>query len=212
MVKSTKPKSATNYKETAFGVISGSQLIPLEAKGIKRALDCIIKISASKPHITPEIIKDIHKEGFAFIFPDWAGTFRLIEVTVGDYIPPSRYDIPQLVKNLCDDLEERLKHLHSAQDQAQYLAEVISLLAWFQHKLIWIHPFQDYNGRIARLVTNLLLLNLDLPIVEIKADSKKDRERYIKAMKEADQGNLTKLENLLAQSLKENLENLEDGS
>lgn len=208
MAKSTKPKSATSFKETAFGIISRSQLLPLEAQGVKKALEYIIKISDKKPPITPDLIKDIHKVGFGFIFPDWAGKFRLIEVTVGSYSPPTYYEIPQLVKSLCDDLAERLKHLPSAFEQEQYLAQVISLLAWFQHRLVWIHPFPDYNGRIARLLTNLLHLNLELPIIEIKADTKEDRERYIKAMKEADNGDLTKLENLLAQALKENLENL----
>lgn len=209
MAKSTKPKSATSFRETAFGIISRSQLIPLEAQGVKKALEYIIKMGNTKSPITPDLIKDIHKVGFGFIFPNWAGKFRLIEVTVGTYTPPPYYKLPQLVKILCDDLAERLKHLPSSFEQEQYLAEMVSLLAWFQHRLVWIHPFQDYNGRIARLLTNLLLLNLDLPIIEIKADTKEDRKRYIKAMKEADKGNLTKLEYLLAQALKENLENLE---
>jgi len=208
VAKSTKPKSATSYKETAFGIISRSQLVPFEAQGVKKALEYIIKISGTKPQITPDLIKDIHKVGFGLIFPNWAGKFRLIEVTVGTYTPPAYYQLPQLVKTLCDDLTERLNHLPSSFKQEQYLAQVISLLAWFQHRLVWIHPFQDYNGRIARLLTNLLLLKLDLPIIEIKADTKEDRERYIKAMKEADKNNLTELENLLARALKENLENL----
>lgn len=208
MAKSTKPKSATSFKETAPGIVSRSQLVPLEAQGIKKALEYIIKISDAKPPITPDLIKDIHKVGFVFIFPDWAGKFRSIEVTVGTYAPPSYYELPPLVKSLCDDLAERLRHLPSSSEQEKYLDEVISLLAWFQHRLVWIHPFQDYNGRISRVLTNLLLLNLELPIMEIKAGTKKDRGYYIKAMKEADKGNLTKLENLLAQALKENLENL----
>lgn len=208
MAKSTKPKSATSYKETAFGIISRSQLIPLEAQGVKNALEYIIKISETNPLITPDLIKDIHKVGFASIFPNWAGKFRSIEVTVGSYTPPPYYELPRLVKSLCDDLAERLKHLPSSSEQEKYLAEVISLLAWLQHRLVWIHPFQDYNGRIARLLTNLLLLKLELPIIEIKADKKEDRDDYIKAMKEADKDNLTKLENLLAQALEENLKNL----
>lgn len=208
MAKSTKPKSATSYKETAFGIISRSQLVLLEAQGVKKALEYIIKIAATKPPITSDLIQDIHKVGFGFIFPNWAGKFRLIEVTVGSYNPPPHYELPQLIKSLSDDLAERIKHLPSSFEQEKYLAEVISLLAWFQHRLVWIHPFQDYNGRIARLLTNLLLLNLELPIIEIKAGAKEDREKYIKAIKEADKGNLTKLENLLTQALKENLENL----
>ena len=110
-----------------------------------------------------------------------------------------------LVRNLCNDLEERLKHLPTPKKDELFLAEVILLLAWFQHRFVWIHPFKDYNGRIARLLTNLLLLNLGFPILSIKAETGKDRDKYIEAMKAADQNDLSKLENLLAKALEENL-------
>lgn len=83
MAKTTKPKGATSFKETAFGILPRSKLIPLETQGTKKALDYIVKLSNKKVKVTPELIKNIHREGFGFIFPDWAGTFRTIDVTVG---------------------------------------------------------------------------------------------------------------------------------
>lgn len=79
-------------------------------------------------------------------------------------------------------------------------------MAWFQHRFVWIHPFKDYNGRVARLLTNLLLLNLGFPVVEIQADTDEDREAYVTAMKAADHHDYTKLETLLAAALRESLE------
>ena len=206
MGKSTKPKSATSYKETAFGILPRSKVVELEAEGVKKAQDYIIKLSNDKIQITSQVILDTHNAGFGFIFPDWAGKFRIIDVTVGDYEPPLYSKIPELIKNLCDDLSERLKHLPSTENDEKFLSELISLLAWFQHRLVWIHPFNDYNGRIARLLTNFLLLNLGFPILTIKVEVEKDRENYIKAMKDADNLDLLKLENLIAQALKESLE------
>lgn len=206
MAKSTKPKGATSFKETAFGILPRSKVIPLEAEGIKKALQYIIRLSEKKAKITPNLIQDIHKEAFGFIFPDWAGKFRTVDVTVGEHEPPHYSQITVLVKNLCDDLEERLKHIPSPEHEEQFLAEVISLLAWFQHHFVWIHPFKDYNGRIARLLTNLLVLNFGLPALEIKAETGQDRQRYIKSMKAADNYDHSKLESLLAKALKENLE------
>ena len=208
MTKSTKPKGATSYKETAFGILPRSKIIPLEAEGTKKALQYIVILSEKKTKITPELIQDIHRVGFDFIFPDWAGKFRTVDVTVGDYEPPHYSKIAVLIKNLCDDLEERLKHIPSPENEEQFLAEVISLLAWFQHQFVWIHPFNDYNGRIARLLTNFLVLNFGLPALEIKAGTEQDRQRYINAMKEADKHNLSKLESLLANALKDSLDEM----
>ncbi|MDP2632944.1 MAG: Fic family protein [Candidatus Curtissbacteria bacterium] len=205
MAKSTKPKSATSFKETAFGILPRSRVVILEQEGIKKAQQYILKLSDKKAEITPELICAIHKEGFGFIFPGWAGKFRAIDVTVGEYEPPHYSSIPEFVKNLCEDLKERLKYLPSPKNQEQFLTEVISLLAWFQHRLVWIHPFQDYNGRVARLLTNLLALNLGLPLLIIKADTGQDREAYIKAMKAADKNDYSKLESIIASALKKGL-------
>lgn len=208
MAKSTKLKGATSYKETAFGILPRLKIIPLEAEGTKKALHYIVRLSEKKAKITPELIQDIHKEGFSFIFPDWAGKFRTVDVTVGEYEPPHYSKIPVLVKNLCDDLEERLKHIPLPENEEPFLAEVISLLVWFQHRFVWIHPFKDYNGRVARFLTNLLVLNFGLPVLEIKAETGQDRQRYIRAMKAADNHDYSKLEKLIANALKESLENI----
>ena len=64
MAKSTKPKSATSYKETAFGILPRSKIIPLEAEGIKKALHYIVRLSEEKAKITPDLIKDVHRERY----------------------------------------------------------------------------------------------------------------------------------------------------
>ena len=208
MAKSTKPKSATSYIDTAFGIIPRSKVVVLEQQGVRKAQRHIIKLSERKAEITLGLIRNVHKVGFGFIFPDWAGKFRTIDVAVGEYEPPHYSRISELVKNLCDDLSERLKHLPSLESKEEFLAEAISLLAWFQHRFVWIHPFKDYNGRVARLLTNLLSLNLRLPILTIKAETGRDRDRYVKAMEAADKQGYSKLEDLIAKALKESLEKL----
>lgn len=207
MAKSTKPKSATSYKETAFGILPRSKVVELEKKGVKKALQYVYVLSKQKAIITPELIREIHRKGFGFIFPDWAGKFRTIDVRVGEYEPPHYSQVPVLVKALCDDLEERLKHMPPPNNN-EFLAEVISLLAWFQQRFVWIHPFNDYNGRLARLLTNLLAFNLSLPALEIKAEAGSDRKRYVEAIKTADTYDYSKLEQLLANALKESFERL----
>lgn len=129
MAKSTKPKSATSYKETAFGILPHSKVIELEREGIQKAQAYILKLSENKSKITMDLVLKIHRVGFDFIFPDWAGKFRTIDVTVGDYEPPHYSKVPELVKTLCDDLEERLKYIPSQEDAEKYLAEVITLLS-----------------------------------------------------------------------------------
>lgn len=206
MAKSTKPKGATSYKETSFGILPRSKIVQLEKKGVAKSLAYILKLSTKKTKITSGLICNVHRKGFGFIFPGWAGKLRTIDVTVGDFEPPHYSKIPELVKILCDDLDERLGHIPPSSKEEEFLEHVIALLAWFQHRFVWIHPFKDYNGRLARLMTNLIALNLGLPIITIKAETGKDRQNYIDALKASDNHDLSKLEKLIADALKESLE------
>ena len=202
---STKPTGATTYKETAFGILSHSRLLGLELEGTKKGLEFIHKLvsQTKKIKITPQLILDLHKESFVWIFPDWAGKYRVIRVEFSGKEAVLPHKIPELTVNLCADLEVRINILQ--QSDENYIGGVVELLAWFQHQFVWIHPFQDYNGRIARMLTLLILLNLGLPPIEIKAETGTDRKRYLKAMYAADEGNYANLETLISKALSESL-------
>lgn len=202
---STKPKDATSFRETKLGIIPRSKLVRLEAEGVRRGLKFIKTLSKKDFLISPELILSIHKKCFGWIFPKWAGKFRKIEVEISDYQPPNFYKVPMLIKQFCDDLNERLKHIPPKTEVDKYLKEIISLTAWAQHRFVWIHPFNDYNGRVARLLTNLIFLKLGLPLLEIKVKNKKDRECYTKAMQIADKHDYSLLEDIISSALQEAL-------
>ena len=201
----TKPKGATIFKETKFGILPRKELVKLEIKGIQRGLKFIILLAKKHDYITPEMILSAHKKSFGWIFPKWAGKFRQIEVEFSGKQAPAFFQAPVMIKELCDDLRGRLKHIPPKNQPEEFLREIVSLIAWFQHKFVWIHPFNDYNGRTARLLSNVLFLKFSLPAVEIKVESKKDRDIYIQAMREADDGDHAPLEAIISQSLQESL-------
>src|SRR3972149_8207713 len=193
----TKKPGETSYRETTFGIIPRSKLILLEIEGIKRAWDLVLKRRRkTKISITPEFIKKLYEVGFSWIFPEISGKFRKVEVTVSDHIPPKYYLLPQFITDYCQDLKVRLKHL-PAFHQSDFVKELINLLTWVHHRFLWIHPFKDYNGRIGRLLINIILLNLNLPPIELKVETTAGRKNYIKALQLADDHNYTKLENII---------------
>jgi Fic family protein len=203
----TKPLGATSYKDTAFGIISHSELLKLELEGTKKGLEYLYDLVKEDRNvqITPEFVCKLHEVSFSWIFPQWAGKYRKIQVTFSDKEAPPYFQLPELIKNLCDDLAIRLKHLPVAEAE-HYILEVVKLLAWFQHRFVFIHPFQDYNGRTARMLTILILLKLDLPPIELKAETGEDRKKYLTAMQQADEENFSILEQLLGQALSETLQ------
>lgn len=205
----TKPKGATSYKETAFGIIPHSRLVQLELEGVKKGLEYIYDLTRvnRSSKLTPNLICKLHTVSFSWIFPEWAGKYRKIQVTFSGKEASPYFQVPELVINLCSDLEERLKYLPN-NDKEDFIVRVVELLAWFQHRFVFIHPFQDYNGRTARMLTTLILLSLGLPPIELQAETGEDRKRYLSAMQKADEDNSTLLETLLNKALYESLEKI----
>ena len=194
---------ATSYKETAFGIIPRSDLIPLEIEGIKKAWDFVVEKSKSGGiPLTVSFIKKTHKVGFGWIFPKIGGKFRTVEVTVSKHEPPKYYFVLQLMDNFVKDLNVRMKHLPDI-DNSDFLNELIELLSWAHHRFLWIHPFQDYNGRIARLVINIILLKIGLPPVELKVETPSGRKKYVRALQQADRGDYSELGLLIKASIAE---------
>ncbi|MFA4814590.1 MAG: Fic family protein [Candidatus Gracilibacteria bacterium] len=198
-----KRKGETSYKETAFGIIPRSKLVPLEIEGIKRAWDFILQSQTKgKIPLTVSFLQEVHKVGFAWIFPDICGKFRTFEVTVSKHKPPRFFQVSQMMTDFTEDLKARLKCLPDFEEE-NFLKELVGILAWAHHRFLWIHPFFDYNGRIGRLLISIILMNLNLPPIELHVETKTGRTKYVDALSKADDGNFAPLEKIIHFALEE---------
>jgi Fic family protein len=73
------------------------------------------------------------------------------------------------------------------QEEAKNELHPVILAALLHYKFVRIHPFDDGNGRISRLLMNYVLLKNNLPPIIIKSTDKKN---YLAALNRADAGDL----------------------
>lgn len=100
--------------------------------------------------------------------------------------------IPNVMANLDWELQQQTKNLKSPKTEKDY-DEMIFLAAKFSHWLARIHPFENGNGRASRLLLDAILLRAGLPSIAIK----KPRQRYLRAMRQADDNDFSLLETLI---------------
>ncbi len=113
--------------------------------------------------VTSESIREIHRR-FCELLPDellWVedpdtherlrvtpGELRRRDVRVGDHVAVSPGAIPQFLARFEDAYGSLGK------------ADAIVAVAAAHHRLLWIHPFLDGNGRVARLMSHAVLLEV----------------------------------------------------
>ncbi len=131
------------------------------------------------------------------------------QITIGNY---KQYSNSVLLKNgeifeyasVTDTpiLMGELLEWYGSEEQKKELHPVI-LAAILHYKFVCIHPFDDGNGRISRLLTNYVLLKNNLPQIVIKSA---DKQNYLFALNQADTGDITAFINYVAKQLVWSLE------
>lgn len=159
-----------------------SELNEMEMQGIIAAEKWLV--NHTPPDVLDEsFLRKLHTKMFGSVW-GWAGTYRLTERNIG--VAP--YQIPVKLKSLFDDT-------HFWIDNTTYPLQEIAVR--FHHKLVWIHPFPNGNGRISRLMTDLLVRQIggsplfwgSPDLVSISAT----RTKYIQALQKADNGDYSDL-------------------
>ncbi|MBI2611622.1 Fic family protein [Candidatus Gottesmanbacteria bacterium] len=161
--------------ETALVVEKG---ITVEGKSIKEHLEAVNHAKAyqfiqtltdkTKTSITERTILDIHSLILQNIDTVNAGRYRTIPVRIAGStaIMPNAIKVPDL-------MSEFIKWLHHKKEG------IVKIAADAHFKLVSIHPFTDGNGRTARLLMNLILMQAGYPPAIIR---KEDRRTYINSI------------------------------
>lgn len=186
--------------ETKLGILSFDELNAYEFKALKNVWEYLVN-KKSEP-LTSSLLNKAHKFGFVFLY-GWAGRYRVTTPLVGQLQVPPPHIIPELMKNLFDDLRARVEFLDK-----NNLRHVVEMVAWFEYRFIWIHPYQNTNGRMGRLLSSVVLNRLGYPPL-IYVNRSEHRKAYIKAMNNADRGSFSALENFIAAELDQAMRNFQ---
>jgi Fic family protein len=144
-----------------------------EAKNHPRAIEYVEEIS-KKPLDETKLLA-LHGLLMRDV-DDQRGRYRTgeVRITGSKHIPPPPYEVEPMMKGL-------LKWLDTNEDELR----PVELAAVFQHKFLFIHPFHDGNGRMARLLTNMVLIRNGYPPIVLQ---RQERKQYYSYLSKADRG------------------------
>lgn len=184
-----------------------------EITGHNEAINWVIDIVNGDHPLTENFIRELHtlllKEPYEVdaITPDGQPTKR--KIAVGQYkTAPNhvltktgevfRFATPEETPALMHDLVNWYREKNKAAD-----VNPILLAAEFHYRFIRIHPFDDGNGRAARILMNFILMQFGYPPVIIKTE---DKANYFSTLQQADSGILLPFFDYIAKNLVRSLE------
>lgn len=164
-----------------------------EAHNHDKAIDYLFSIINTDYTLRSIDILSLHGLVLRSIEDDFAGRLRNggVRISGANFVPPNASKVSDLLDELIDFVNTNPLGLND-----------IELATIFHHKLVWIHPFFDGNGRTVRLSMNLLLMRCGFPPAIIL---KNDRKKYYEALNQANNGNYQKLMLLMCQALERTL-------
>jgi Fic family protein len=158
-----------------------------------KAIDYLYSIVDENYKLRSIDILSIHGLVMRSIEEDFAGRIRNggVRISGANFMPPNANKVSDYLDELIEFINTNPLDLND-----------IELATIYHHKLVWIHPFFDGNGRTVRLSMNLLLMRCGFPPAIIL---KNDRKKYYEALNQANNGNYQKLTLLMCQALERTL-------
>lgn len=159
----------------------------------KNGIDFVKSLVSRKENVTEETIKKLHALILKSIDDAEAGNYRRQNVRIlgARHIPPQSIKIPQLMHEFIEWFHEN-----------EHSMNIPLLAAKIHYKLVMIHPFIDGNGRVARLLMNLILMKHGYPPAIIL---KVDRRKYYRVLNEANVGKIEPYEDFIGRSIERSL-------
>lgn len=162
-----------------------------EIMGYRDVLNIIHESNAYIP-IRPAYILQLHRELLKRAGLSYGGHFKHVQNYINEtktdgtvvtrFTPIAPYETSDAVESLCNTYEQAV---------ANEKIDALILIPTFICDFLCIHPFNDGNGRMSRLLTLLLLYKNGYRVgkyISIEKQIEQTKDRYYDTLKEADAG------------------------
>ncbi len=178
--------------DNLLGITDKNLLNEMEAAGFSAAELEIYQIDENEK-ISAAMILKLHKIALGEIY-DWAGKWRTVDVMVGNFKPNS-------YKNFPESIYQYFSNLHYLYASTENRIDMVNCLIYAHYEFIKIHPFNNGNGRIGRLLLNIYAMKFGFQPINLYHREGDSRKIYIAALQSADDGNYKDLYDLIEKNL-----------
>lgn len=171
-----EPGSRGRVLKNKLGIKRKREIDAAESIALKTAIDKLVSMYDEDHRFTAEDIRTMHKIWLGEIY-EWAGEYRQVNVSKGDFHFAASLHIPQLMA----EFEKGSLRKHTP-CKFKSMERVFQALAEVHVELVLIHPFREGNGRVARILSTLMAFQAGLSMLNFKDITGGKRKHYFAAI------------------------------
>ncbi|MDQ7788015.1 MAG: Fic family protein [Thermodesulfovibrionales bacterium] len=194
-----EPGSRGHVLKNKLGIKRKREMDEAESIALKTATDKFIGMYDRDHRFTASDIDTMHKIWLGEIY-DWAGKYRQVNVSKGDFNFAASLHISQLMA----EFEKGPLRKHTP-CKFKSMERVFQALAEVHVELVLIHPFREGNGRVARLLSILMALQAGLPPLDFSGIVGRKKKEYIAAVQTGMERDYTPMEKIFKSVIRKTL-------
>ncbi len=158
-----------------LGIINTVDIDDVELSLLGKLYQAVIQDDLPEERITVAMVKAWHHQWLGNVY-EWAGQERSVQMSKGGFMFAPAERIPHLLREFDAQCLARYTPCAGFSDE-----QTIEAIAVTHVELILIHPFRDGNGRISRLLADVMAVQAGYEPLNYKAWEKR-KDEYIAAV------------------------------
>ena len=158
-----------------LGIIDSNEMDEVELDLLVQLTDVILDDVTNEQIISADELSEWHRRWRGNVY-DWAGRYRSVNMGKAEFHFAAAHLVPNLMKTFENKFLSVYMHCSEMDDET-----LVDALAKIHIEFILIHPFREGNGRLSRLLANIMALQAGQPMLDFSVmDDKK--EHYFAAI------------------------------
>lgn len=190
-----QPGSGDRVLRNSLGITSSEEMDEVELILLDKLYQRVLGQDFPMRRISVADLKHWHYQWLGNVYP-WAGEERNVNVAKGDFQFAAAMQVPRLLQEFEHECLDQFTPCDGMPE-----VELVEAIAITHVELILIHPFREGNGRLARLLADVMAAQAGRGLLDYSGWDR-EKERYFGAIRQGVDRDYEPMTRLVADALK----------
>lgn len=155
-----QPGSNDQVLLNKLGIADPEEMDDVELELLSQLTEVVLREVSQNQTIISDDLLDWHRRWLGNVY-EWAGVYRSVNIGKGDFQFAAAHLVPKLMQDLNKNFLSVYTPCNGFDEES-----LVDALAKVHIEYILVHPFREGNGRLSRLLANIMALQAGQPVLD----------------------------------------------